>query len=44
MHRRASLNAYYGKHFVEEAMPATDLTMPASDAVKKNYRKTGKKA
>ena len=37
------LNAYYGKHFVEEAMPATDLTEAKVDPIKTPYRK-GKKA
>ncbi len=38
------LNAYYGKHFVEKAMPtADDIKVFADDKVKKAYRK-GKKA
>ena len=37
------LNAYYGKHFVEEEMPETDLTVIAADPIKTPYRK-GKKA
>jgi hypothetical protein len=37
------LNAYYGQHFVEQAMPATDLTEAKPDAIKMPYRK-GKKA
>ena len=37
------LNAYYGKHFVEEAMPATDLTEAKVDPIKTPYHK-GKKA
>ena len=38
------LNAYYGKHFVEKAMPtADDIKVFADDTVKKAYRK-GKKA
>ncbi len=37
------LNAYYGKHFVEEAMPATDLDEAKHDPIKAPYRK-GKKA
>ena len=37
------LNAYYGKHFVEQPMPATDLSVSAPDAIKAPYRK-GKRA
>ena len=37
------LNAYYGKHFVEQDMPATDLDIQTPDAIKTPYRK-GKKA
>ena len=37
------LNAYYGNHFVEQPMPATDLSVTAPDAIKAPYRK-GKKA
>ena len=37
------LNAYYGKHFTEEAMPVTDLNAAAPDAIKTPYRK-GKQA
>ena len=37
------LNAYYGKHFAEQEMPATDLTVATPDAIKTPYRK-GKKA
>ena len=37
------LNAYYGKHFTEEDMPATDLTVAEVDPIKAPYRK-GKKA
>jgi acetaldehyde dehydrogenase/alcohol dehydrogenase len=37
------LNAYYGKHFVEPEMPATDLDVATPDAIKAPYRK-GKKA
>ena len=37
------LNAYYGKHFVEQEMPETDLTVMQPDAIKAPYRK-GKKA
>jgi acetaldehyde dehydrogenase/alcohol dehydrogenase len=38
------LNAYYGKHFVEKAMPtADDIKVFADDKVKSAYRK-GKKA
>jgi acetaldehyde dehydrogenase/alcohol dehydrogenase len=37
------LNAYYGNHFVEEEMPATDLTESKADPIKTPYRK-GKKA
>jgi hypothetical protein len=37
------LNAYYGKHFVEEDMPATDLDAAKADPIKVPYRK-GKKA
>ena len=38
------LNAYYGKHFVEKAMPTDDdIKVFADDKVKKAYRK-GKKA
>ncbi len=37
------LNAYYGNHFVEEKMPATDLSEIKPDATKAPYRK-GKKA
>ena len=37
------LNAYYGKHFVEEDMPATDLSEAKVDPIKAPYRK-GKKA
>ena len=37
------LNAYYGKHFVEPKMPATDLDVATPDAIKAPYRK-GKKA
>ena len=37
------LNAYYGKHFVEPEMPATDLDEAQPDAVKTPYRK-GKRA
>ena len=33
------LNAYYGKHFVEQPMPATDLSVSAPDAIKAPYRK-----
>ena len=37
------LNAYYGKHFVEEKMPAKNLDVATPDAIKAPYRK-GKKA
>ena len=37
------LNAYYGKHFVEEAMPLTVLDEAKVDTIKAPYRK-GKKA
>ena len=37
------LNAYYGKHFTEEPMPATDLDQSPVDPIKAPYRK-GKKA
>ena len=37
------LNAYYGKHFVEQDMPATDLFETKVDPIKAPYRK-GKKA
>ena len=37
------LNAYYGNHFVEADMPATDLDVQAPDAIKTPYRK-GKRA
>ena len=37
------LNAYYGNHFVEQPMPATDLSVTAPDAIKAPYHK-GKKA
>ena len=37
------LNAYYGKHFVEPEMPATDLDEVKPDAIKTPYRK-GKRA
>jgi acetaldehyde dehydrogenase/alcohol dehydrogenase len=37
------LNAYYGKHFVEQDMPDTDLDVAAPDAIKAPYRK-GKRA
>ncbi len=37
------LNAYYGNHFVEADMPATDLTVTQPDAIKAPYSK-GKKA
>ena len=37
------LNAYYGRHFTEEAMPITDLDVKKADAVKAPYLK-GKKA
>ena len=37
------LNAYYGKHFEEKAMPPADLTVLKADAVKAPYLK-GKKA
>jgi acetaldehyde dehydrogenase/alcohol dehydrogenase len=37
------LNAYYGNHFVEEEMPATDLTESKADPIKTPYRK-GKRA
>ena len=37
------LNAYYGKHFVEPEMPATDLDVATPDVIKAPYRK-GKKA
>ena len=37
------LNAYYGNHFAEEAMPATDLTVMTPNPIKTSYRK-GKKA
>ena len=37
------LNAYYGKHFVEPEMPATDLDIAQPDAIKTPYRK-GKRA
>ena len=37
------LNAYYGKHFVELPMPATDLDEATPDVIKAPYRK-GKKA
>ena len=33
------LNAYYGNHFVEADMPATDLDVQAPDAIKTPYRK-----
>ena len=37
------LNAYYGKHFVEKAMPtADDIKVFADDKVKKAYRKSKK--
>ncbi|MBO7297309.1 MAG: iron-containing alcohol dehydrogenase, partial [Clostridia bacterium] len=36
------LNAYYGKHFVEQPMPATDLTVTAPDAIKAVYTKSKK--
>ena len=37
------LNAYYGKHFVEKAMPtADDIKVFADDKVKKAYRKAKK--
>ena len=41
--RQMYLNAYYGKHFTEEPMPATDLTVSVPDAIKTPYL-TGKKA
>ena len=37
------LNAYYGKHFVEPEMPATDLSVATPHAIKAPYHK-GKKA
>ena len=37
------LNAYYGKHFVEEKMPPKNLDIATPDAIKAPYRK-GKKA
>ena len=37
------LNAYYGKHFVEEAMPLSNLDEAKVDPIKTPYRK-GKKA
>ena len=37
------LNAYYGKHFVEQAMPLCDLDEAKVDPIKAPYRK-GKKA
>ena len=37
------LNAYYGNHFVEPEMPATDLTVAEPDAIKAIYH-MGKKA
>ena len=37
------LNAYYGKHFVEEKMPPKTLDVATPDAIKAPYRK-GKKA
>ena len=37
------LNAYYGRHFVEQDMPSADFDEPETDAVKTPYRK-GKKA
>ena len=37
------LNAYYGKHFAEEAMPPRDLDEAKVDPIKITYRK-GKKA
>ena len=37
------LNAYYGKHFVEQDMPATDLDETKADPIKAPYRK-GRKA
>ena len=38
------LNAYYGKHFTEKAMPnARDIIETKPDAIKTAYRK-GKKA
>ena len=37
------LNAYYGKHFVEKAMPtADDIKVFADDKVKSAYRKSKK--
>jgi acetaldehyde dehydrogenase/alcohol dehydrogenase len=36
------LNAYYGKHFTEQPMPATDLTVTAPDAIKAVYTKSKK--
>jgi acetaldehyde dehydrogenase/alcohol dehydrogenase len=36
------LNAYYGKHFVEEDMPATDLDEVKVDPIKAPYRKAKK--
>ena len=41
--RQMYLNAYYGKHFVEEKMPIKDLDVMKPDSVKTAYRK-GKKA
>ena len=37
------LNAYYGKHFVEQDMPLSDLDEAKVDLIKAPYRK-GKKA
>ena len=34
------LNAYYGNHFEEAAMPMADLTVDAPDAIKAPYRKS----
>ena len=41
--KQTHLNAYYGKHFVEQDMPATDLDEAKVDPIKAPYRK-GKKA
>ena len=41
--KQMHLNAYYGKHFVEQDMPLTDLDEAKADPIKAPYRK-GKKA